>query len=575
MTITATVTALRGCAHAEITIAPLALVAGINGQGKTSILQGIAAALTGSVLPIEGLTKGTAGLLVHDGDKDGGVVLTGPDGVTSITWPACKTSSEGRPLRASTYAVGLQSLVTDNPTTRAATLGQLLKAAPTLEALTASLDGTGIDVKPIWANIEKFGWDRALDDAKETGAKTKGKWESITREKYGSKKAAEWKPAGWSLDLQSMKDESDLGAEAAKTEDRRLAVVRLANVNDARVAELRAHGAQKPDLLAAETKAQRAYSDALRDVERLTTERRELGAPADDRDIVACPCCGEDVRVIVKANGGYLLEKPPAKRSDAEEAAFQVAYLAASDKITAASQVANEHRETMLRAQRAVAAAIDAETEAKALEARNAKAREAGSAETGGMTVGQATLAAQKAAARLTAYRQRKEADAYHYQIEANSRLIEVLDPKGLRKTALHDAIEAWNADIADLCAAAGWSAVTVDSDTLAIAYGGRPYGLLSASEQVRCAVTLQVAIALQDGSDALVIDGADILDSKGRMGLIGGLLPYVGLSAVVGMTLLKRGSAPDLAAHGIGATYWVEGGVAEPLTPAAQQAAE
>ena len=70
----------------------------------------------------------------------------------------------------------------------------------------------------------------------------------------------------------------------------------------------------------------------------------------------------------------------------------------------------------------------------------------------------------------------------------------------------------------------------------------------------------LQIAIAQLEKAGLVIIDGADILDKDGRARLMN-LVVGLGIPAVVCMTLNRPDMAPDLAAAGVGATYWVEKG--------------
>ena len=111
---------------------------------------------------------------------------------------------------------------------------------------------------------------------------------------------------------------------------------------------------------------------------------------------------------------------------------------------------------------------------------------------------------------------------------------------------------------------AAGWKTVAIEAD-MALTYGGRPYALLSSSEQYRLRAVLQVAAAQFAGADLVVIDAADVLDGPTRSGLFS-MLGEAELPAVVCMTLSRREQVPDIARAGLGASYWLEDGVLEPL---------
>jgi hypothetical protein len=96
---------------------------------------------------------------------------------------------------------------------------------------------------------------------------------------------------------------------------------------------------------------------------------------------------------------------------------------------------------------------------------------------------------------------------------------------------------------------------------------------LCSTSEQYRVRAVLQVAMADLDHSAMVVLDAADVLDGPTRSGLFA-LLVEASMPALVCMTLSRREQVPDLAAAELGASYWIEGGVAQPLHELAEAAA-
>lgn len=120
------------------------------------------------------------------------------------------------------------------------------------------------------------------------------------------------------------------------------------------------------------------------------------------------------------------------------------------------------------------------------------------------------------------------------------------------------------------LCDMAGWRDVRIESD-MSITYAGRPYEQLSglgpqlSSDQFRVYATLQVALAQVQGCELVILDGADVLDQKGRGGLIK-MLRGAGMDALIGMTFSAPDVVPDLEARGMGRAYWIDGGIARPL---------
>jgi hypothetical protein len=194
----------------------------------------------------------------------------------------------------------------------------------------------------------------------------------------------------------------------------------------------------------------------------------------------------------------------------------------------------------------------------------------------GGSPADGVEAAAQRVAeaeAQLRAFRAKETADDLRDKVTSNDALLGILAPEGLRARKLGRVVEAFNStQLQPLCEAAGWKPVALDP-ALSLSYGGRPYPLLSTSEQYRVRAIVQVAMARLDGSCMVVLDAADVLDGTTRSGLFA-LLDESGLDALVCMTLTRREQMPDLAASELGCSYWIEDGIAQPLNTMREAAA-
>ena len=200
----------RALTAADLELAPLALVATHNEGGKTSLAHAVASVLLGSAVVMEGAKASEAGALVHAGAAKAELSIEGPGGSATLNIPPGKPASRGeRPPRASRYALGLDSVVWLDAKERARVLLEYLKTAPTKDDLAKALsDPRPQYVDKLWEHIEQLGWDGAHERAQHTGAKLKGQWEGITSDRYGSAKAGNWVPEGWSEDLASASLES-------------------------------------------------------------------------------------------------------------------------------------------------------------------------------------------------------------------------------------------------------------------------------------------------------------------------------------------------------------------------------
>ena len=530
----------RGIAEADIDLSSLALIAGPNESGKTSIAQAVAAALSGQVIPLTGLRKTDAGMLVHAGTGKGTVKIQATDGFISVAYPQATLTTTGTPPSASLYAVGLASLIDLEPKARAAVLIEYLKAMPTEAQIAAAASVIGLNASSIallQKTIVELGWDGAHAHAKETGIKLKGKWEFITSERYGPTKAESWLPAHWETDLASASEES-LGAQVTQSREFVEAAIASTAVSDAERNQLEAAAAMIGDLLLKQALAQTTCEARQKEWTAALEAAERLPQLAADERSAPCPHCG--LAVVIRGN---MLAKPTTN-DDADERDKRKTLLEAAAK-------------DVVRATEAKGAAIDKAAEI-ALNLKRANAAKeklrtfpvfSGSADIEHARE-QATLAER----RHQAFLSKRDADRIHANILINLQLQVMLAPDGLRLTMLRSALQQFNIELRGVCASAGWPTVALDDDA-SISYGGRPLILCSESGIFRTRTVLQVAMASLDGSAALVIDGADILDSPGRNGLMRMLR---GLRALVCMTLPTE-KVPRLGTAGV--AYWLDQG--------------
>lgn len=545
----------RGVKSADIELSRVTLIGGSNAAGKSSIAQAIGAALTGDAVPLAGLRKTDAGMLVHAGTGKGGVqVETDPDNWISVSYPSAKVKSEGMPPYASRYAVGLARLEELTPKEMSPVLIEYLKATPSREDVAAAMVKIGFSDEPtgdespntverLWQNIGKLGWDGALAQAKEVGARLKEKWHAATGEHYGSAKAESWMPAKWASDLETASED---GLENALTEAREFheAAVAATAISEDERQRLTDAAAQIPALEEEIAQGKAAVSAAAEELEAAHKKNRELPRPSAEERTTPCPHCAEPIVV----RGSTLAKPTPV---DAEENKARAAAIEAAQKvIDAAIAKHSAARHALANSEAALAGGVMA---------RN-KLRDMPAPVDNGDDVEAARTRVRDAEDRLKAFRAKHAADGAHRDITLNAQIQAMLATDGLRLRKLRDAVAAFNVELAALAKAAGWGAVEIGDDLL-VSYDGKPLILLSDSEKFRCRAILQRALAIRDGSAAIVIDAADILDREGRNGLMS-LVMGSGLPAIVLMTLPGREALPDLG--DAGASYWLEGSTAE-----------
>ena len=570
----------RGLASADLDISKICLVAAPNEGGKTSTIQAVAAALTGDPLPIAGVKKAMAGMLVRSGTAAGSIDLESATGKTNIHWPSAKVKSEGSPPYASHFAAGIYSLATLDEKERPKILADYLKASPTRADLDAQLADMKLLPKvmdQLWELIEKQGWDNAHAQIKEKGARLKGQWQQITGEQHGSKKAENFIPAGYEQDLMGQSEET-LSAQVTDARDALEATIATDAVDDSRRGDLEARVALKQErqqavddtqaapvdgALAAQIEEAQAFVkdiSAKRDV--IQAELRELPSA---RQVTGMPCPHCDT--VLQVSGGNLTIA--AVLSEDEITTRQAAIDALQGKLDATNDAIAKHMTSISGIQSCIREAEKAHDTAITDALRVLGDSTLAEQELAGMAapvvgkqggapsyVEQCRTTLNRADTRLKAFVQKRDADILHATIMSNAELVARVAADGIRADVLAKAIKGFNDKMLPLCKVAGWRPVALETD-FSPTQGGTPYMLLSESAKFRVRVVLQLAMAQMDNSQAVVIDAADILDKDGRNGLFKAI-HSTGMPALVAMTIDKKDLVPNVGKAGIGASYWI-----------------
>lgn len=564
--IAAKVRGFRGCEKADIDIPGIALLAGLNGAGKSSICQAVAAAACAQPIPFFNsarpdkprFTKADGKALLRGGMEVGGARIE-VDGapVAEVTWPSMTASGNGS-LQCSLIAAGLVNPMEMEEVERQRYFSQLLEAVPAEKDLRDSV----VEAVPVlgeedYADTLKDiltrvfgtdGWDVTHKHFKERGARRKGEWEGKAGESFGAKKATDWKPAGWTPDLDALTLE-EIGSACTRAAEKVEKAVAGAAVEAATLESL-AERSKHEGLCQSELEGAQAAVVLTETV--LKTRQQELG------DIVIptatpCPHCG-GLLDIAAGKGSISVKQSQATVATIAVAkqAYEAAVVAMQKAAEANTAAQNAYgvRKTAYDSVRGATAALETEKGKTGSQEAIAEARDFLRT----VTSHKEMVEARDACATLAA------------QIQSNQKLIDILAPEGLRRQKLQKALTAFNKRVlGPLSAEAEYSTITID-DNLEVLYGGRRYFLLSASEQYRVRAVIQIAAAQYDKSALIIFDGADILDQEGRNGLFAMMSAANAHDYLVGMTVLKKTSVPDLYKLEIGRSYWVEEGIATEL---------
>ncbi|MDG9825469.1 AAA family ATPase [Pseudomonas aeruginosa] len=518
------ITNFQGLRHAALDVsAPVLLVAGHNGAGKSSLLDAISHAFTGK--PGRVAQKQHIGQLITEGAKKGEARVEWLDESGEVQ--ACGValpSGKGSPLADSPFlpfVLDASRFAALDAKDRRRVLFDLTGASASPAEVGKRLKAKGIDlalfekVKPLL----RSGFPAAVEQAKSYASEARGAWKAITGENYGSEKAVDWAP-----ELLATVVTEDQVAEAGKN---------LQLLEDDLAEAQQALGASKQARQAADGRAQRiAKLRELVDLEprrrnKLTTDEanqdewseKVMAAEAAASGEAAhqpltCPHCQGAVDLQA---GQLVAHQPPAKVADPE-----------------AAKRLEEYRGYLASAQRAVAnsqrdlkESEDAAAQAAALEAETAQAPSAEAIANGEQAINELRQARDRQQAKVQSLQEAfnaaaqrqdviKQAAGFHAEVCAWSALADALSPAGIPAEILADAIGPVNKLLQRLSGTAGWSPVQISAD-IDVTFGGRLYGLLSESERWRCDATLALTIATISGLRLALLDRLDVLDLPSR----------------------------------------------------------
>ncbi|MCU9111793.1 AAA family ATPase [Pseudomonas aeruginosa] len=518
------ITNFQGLRHAALDVsAPVLLVAGHNGAGKSSLLDAISHAFTGK--PGRVAQKQHIGQLITEGAKKGEARVEWLDESGEVQ--ACGValpSGKGSPLADSPFlpfvldASLFAGLKADD---RRKLLLSLTGASASPAEVAKRLKAKGIDlalfekVKPLL----RSGFSAMVGQAKDYASEARGAWKAVTGENYGSEKANGWEPEAPPVivsedELESARAELRATAQDLDEAQQTLGSSKRAHADAqaraSRITALRETAAladRRRNKLATDEANQDEWSEKV-----MAAEAAASGEPAHQP--LTCPHCQGAVDLQA---GQLVAHQPPAKVADPE-----------------AAKRLEEYRGYLASAQRAVAnsqrdlkESEDAAAQAAALEAETAQAPSAEAIANGEQAINELRQARDASRAKLVALQEALEAatqreasiakaQAAHQDVVAWTGMVDALSPTGIPAEILADAIGPVNELLQRLSGTAGWSPVQISAD-IDVTFGGRLYGLLSESERWRCDATIALAIAKLSGLRLVLLDRLDVLDLPSR----------------------------------------------------------
>lgn len=550
-----------GLASADFDMVGITLVGGENNAGKSSLLQGVAAAALRDPLA-RGMKKKDAKQLVREGTEAGSVTLDWGTGKRRVSWPTVTVEESGDAAGVSlgsALGIGAVRFSSLDMKQRAMELTERLGLTPTRLDLDAFLAGeqpklTKEVVDALWEDIDVSGWDAVHKRATDGATKLKGRWEAYTGERWGQSKAAGWRPGLILEDEDSTIEEAAEEEKAARTKLQQLladGAVTDKALADAQAAAEDLTGAQKAE---AEARAKIATMDAA--LNKLVKKRESLAPLATDdptrRQEFTCPCCEKKVW-LRRIDGALTLVVPDPPKDEKAQAALEREHASVTEAITAQQRKIDGANEEL---QIAVRRRGNAEKACERLAALKAKPK-----------VTEEDVAAGQAAV-ATAEARREAVTAYHKAREvyeewlSHQPMIKALAPDGVRAKKVKDGLDDWRRELADLSTTAGWREVSISGD-LEITVGGRIWPLLSVSEQWRADLLITLSLAKREKAQLVLVDALDVLHVRLRPGALKALRA-TGIPALVAATVTDQAAMPQLERVGFGRCYWIGEGRVE-----------
>jgi hypothetical protein len=562
---------VSGLARADITLGTgVLLVAGDNMSGKTSLVDAISMALTGT--PSRVAKKKDLDQLLHNGAKKGrATVYRAGEILGEIKLP--KGEFAGPDLKNAEYLPLLldpakfAAMTNDERRTLLFKITDCNASMKTIEPMLISR-GVNMALFGEAKAILRSGFPAAEKYAQDKAREAKGAWKATTGETWGSDKAE-----GWAVELPSVAEPT---TEQIKAADDAVAGTqkdiangqqhlgqlkerqRNAETASRRITELRERA---EGLGRAKAKLASTESDLAQWTAKASELNEQVIAASNNAGGCECPSCG----VTLKMEGGALVQYQPgasignltALKEELKKAVDARDLLARTQRNDLALVTAAELAQTDMAAAEAAGEAVDESKVTATVDALNALQQRLASEQAKVMALTE--LRDQIAGAAATT----KKAGAFHAEVTEWLEIAGAMAPDGIPGELLAMALAPINQSLEVLSSLSGWPLVSISSD-IEIHSKGRAYSLCSESEQWRADALIAIAIAQLTDLRLVVLDRFDVLMLKARGQLLGMLCKLIQLGnmdTIIMLGTMKKIPA-NLPAEVTG--IWVKEGIAE-----------
>jgi hypothetical protein len=581
---------------------PVAMFAGKNGAGKSSLQEAIRMALTGEPVRVD--LKKEYGAIITDGQESGFVEVVIDGDSFSVVLPSGKGNAVGNATL--NYVLDAQRFAKLDDNERRSFLFGLMGVkldGPAVKQRLLDRGCVAAKVEQV-APILRAGFDAAAKEAASKARDAKASWKTATGgETWGKDKSAKWQPAPLPVDAEkAVALLENINVKVADA-DKELAAAQVAlGAAEAEQRHLTKAVAERAELAEKAGKVERITKKLALDTAELSEwekkveiTRAKAGAvPAKTEtgdellrglasvtfDFVALSCVFENVdwpAGLLNRAAVHLTEfrnkhgdlTPTVEQAEPDRDA--IAKLPEYEQALALlqSSVANGKRD-LEAAQQAAAKLLELDKQAQAnidIETPRAKVVE---------------FTEKRNAWRVDLEKYRGIADQYkrrqavieqaaklHQDVIDWTAIADALAPDGIPSELLAEALGPINDRLHASAGFSEWEQPVIHSD-MHITYGLRDYRLISESEKWRTDAMIAEAVSFLAGVKLLVLDRFDVLDMKGREDLLywlDGMAADGEIDTAIIFGTLK--GIPALTLDSV-ATFWIDNGTCGHLKEAA-----
>ena len=555
----------QGVSNVSVAVnAPVLLVTGHNGAGKSSLRDAIRLALTGAASRVS--LKKDYGSMIKDGTKKADVIIGTDEGAYNYALPTAKGVHSDNPyLPLCIDAVAFASMKADDRRKALFELsGCTINAAKVREMLLAEKCDPALTEQIL--PMLRSGFPAAEAEAKERASQARGAWKQVTGETYGSQKAESWEaPAVEVPDLaviDELKGQLEQNQAAINEKNQLIGTAKAAISNQAnlqnRIAQLEEQAGKVERIKA----KQITDEQSLADVQQLISEAEQA---ALSQEALPCPCC-QTLLVYSRAEHAFIDAKTLSTKAGDAGIAKLEEYRNSATMLQ--RTIANNQRD-LLAAESAAqqlkelqeSAAASAESSATDIEALQGDINDLSDARQD--LLGRINDLQEQQFAAAQTLTKTKDAARHHAEVLAWTTIAEQMAPSGIPANILSQALKPFQNLLDNINSLVPrWPAVGITPDMELVA-GHRSYGLLSESEQWRVQAVITLALAQLSGINLVVLDRFDVLDPVSRVELMEALCDLSDQNQHLQVVMLGTLAKP---AAGLPDSYiqqiWLEAGV-------------